>query len=172
MKPFLLFILFVSGLWIHGDASAQTCAPIVGVIAEAIRCQRDLCKDLSVMNEKRVSKEGIYYVSCIQNYTFTSSRSDEPFVAEIDELSRTLIRDPKVLSPCDCLDKLAADFPDCKVKTCKSADPPKPAAPEPAAPPAEVPAAPAGTPSPEVENVPVGENAKVEPKAEGGCSLR
>jgi len=164
MKPFLLLLL---GLCFPGGASAEICPPIVGTIVGALQCQRDLCKDLSVANEKGVSKEGIYYVTCIQNFTF-NVRSEEPFVAEIDQLQRTRFSEPpQLLSPCECLEKLAADFPECKLKTCKSEDL-KPAPPEPAAPAGETPTA---TPTPGSGIAPVSEKAKVE-SAEGGCSLR
>jgi hypothetical protein len=164
-----LFLLGSGTFGLCRDSFAD-CPPLAHTIAEAIRCQRDLCKDLSAVNEKGVSKEGIYYVSCIQNYTFTStSRSGEPFVAEIDELQRTRLPEPvQVLSPCDCLQKLAADFPECKLKTCES-EALKPAPPAPESPAVEAPAAPAAAPSPGPVGEPVSENAKVEP--EGGCSL-
>jgi hypothetical protein len=171
MKPLrLLWIFGVLLTAVVRSASAQTCPALVVTMLEAIQCERDHCKDLSVTNEKGVSKEGIYYVSCIQNFTFDNVRSDEPFVAEIDQFQRTRFPDTvKILSPCDCLDKFAKDYPACKVKVCEASKPAAPALPAP--PPladSGGPTEPAGDEA--AASAPV-DAAVTSSKDSGGCSL-
>jgi hypothetical protein len=169
----MIRVLLLAGvaLVIAGDLPAEECPDLAKTLEAGAVCKRDNCADFSVPNAKGYTKEQVYYTYCWDNPDWGTIRADDPLPYLIDKMQRTRYPTPIVFqTPCDCLDKLAKVFPDCKVDVCK---PPK-AAPAPAAPAPPPIAEPEETPAPAPSTEVAASSPPVDAtvvKNNGGCSL-